>query len=118
MAFEKIPCRSNYISIHHFSKIQRVLFDAAGTYKSELGGEEKKTFFFLKKAVKSRKEKKRVLEEREREKRERNGGQVGIAVGSQISKSFSKDPFSLRDSLRCRREEKESERDREKSDKM
>jgi len=71
MAFEKIPCRSNYISIYHFSKIQRVLFDAAGTYKSELGGEEKKTFFFLKKAVKSRKEKKRVLEEREREKGER-----------------------------------------------
>ena len=114
MAFEKIPCRSNYISIHHFSKIQRVLFDAAGTYKSELGGEEKKTFFFLKKAVKSRKEKKGSWK-REREKRE---GQVGIAVGSQISKSFSKDPFSLRDSLRCRREEKESERDREKSDKM
>jgi len=73
MAFEKIPCRSNYISIYHFSKIQRVLFDAAGTYKSELGGEERKTFFFLKKAVKSRKEKKGSWK-REREKGEREMG--------------------------------------------
>jgi len=82
MAFKKIPCRSNYISIYHFSKIQRVLFDAAGTYKSELGREEKKPFFFfLQKAVKTRKEKKGPGRERERE-RERNGGQVGIAVGS------------------------------------
>ena len=74
MAFKKIPCRSNYISIYHFSKIQRVLFDAAGTYKSELGREEKKPFFFfLQKAVKSRKEKKGPGRERERE-REREMG--------------------------------------------
>jgi len=82
MAFKKIPCRSNYISIYHFSKIQRVLFDAAGTYKSELGREEKKPFFFFAKGSEITQRKKGSWKrERERE-RERNGGQVGIAVGS------------------------------------
>ena len=71
--------------------------------------EKKKNLFFFAKGSEITQRKKGSWK-RERE-RERNGGQVGIAVGSQISKSFSKDPFSLRDSLRCRRE-RENERAR------